>query len=183
MSAGTRWGVSLPGQLAPAPSPCLPGQVGPTQRPPSRGPFFCFKAPRLPSALTCPGGSRTDGSKLHSPQASLCPRLGALDVERGLSCLLAAGGGAGACLPCISSQMPGESWPKVALRVLPSRCWSEAGPCISRLQTHGRVNQLHCKSSRHGAQTLCTWPVSIHQSSSFTHLPLMHFRMSLGNTL
>ena len=72
---------------------------------------------------------------------------------------------------------------KVALRVLPSRCWPEAGPCISRLQTHGRVNQLRCESSRHGAQTLCTWPVSIHQSSSFTHLPLMHFRMSLGNTL
>lgn len=101
--------------------------------------LFLFQGPQasLPSALTCLGGSRTDGSKLHSPQASPYPRLGALDVERGLSCLLTAGGGAGACLPCISSQMPGEPRPKVALGVLLSRRWPEAGPCISRLQTHG----------------------------------------------
>lgn len=147
--------------------------------------LFLLRGPQaaLPLVLTCLGGSRTDGPTLHSPQASLCPCFGALDMERGLSCLFAAGRGAGACLLCSGSQMPGKPRHKVALGVLPSRCWPKAGPCISQHQTHGRVDQLRCESSRHSAQTLHSWPVSIHQSSSFTHLPLMHFRVSLGNAL
>lgn len=132
------WGVSA-WSAGGCPFPVPPWAGGPYTETTFLWALFLFQGPQasLPSALTCLGGSRTDGSKLHSPQASPCPRLGALDVERGLSCLLTAGGGAGACLPCISSQMPGEPRPKVALGVLLSRRWPEAGPCISRLQTHG----------------------------------------------
>ena len=75
--------------------------------------LFLLRGPQaaLPLVLTCLGGSRTDGHTMHSPQASLCPCFGALDTERGLSCLFAASGGAGACLPCSGSQMPGEPRP------------------------------------------------------------------------
>lgn len=167
MPAGTGRGVASAWSAGACPFPVPPRAGGPYTETTFPWALFLFQGPQaaLPSVLICLGGSQTNGPTLHSPQASPCPRLGALDMERGLSCLLAAGRGAGACLPRSSSQMPGEPWPKVALGVLPSRCRPKAGPCISRHQTHGRVNHLRCESSRHGAQTLHTWPVSIHQSS------------------
>lgn len=166
-------GVAPPGQPVPAPSLCRPAGGPYTETNSFPWPFFCSAVPRLHFL-----GSHLSGRKPNQwthactvPQASPCPHLGALDMERpelgSWACWLSGLGHVcpAVALRCLES--PGPRWHSGSAKQMQAQGY----PCISQHQTHGRVNHLRCGSPPGMVlKLLHTWPVSIHQSSSLIFL-------------